>query len=65
MTSKRKHVMEQLMELLTIYERPVTAAELAQRLEVPVEQVAGRLKTLKNEGIVQEARLEKLMEEWK
>jgi len=62
---KQKPIMEKLLDLLTIYERPTTAAELAQRLNVPYEQVAGSLKTLKNDGIVQEVELEKLIEEWK
>lgn len=55
----------QLLNILEEHEKPITAIEIAHKLDLPLGRIMEDLNMLKTNGIVREARIEQLIEEGK
>ena len=54
-----------ILDLIHGNQRLITAAEVAHRLEIPLEKLAEYLDGLKNAGAIREARIEDIIAEGK
>jgi len=65
MVKNQKTVVKQLLQTISLCDKPVTAAKLACKLEMPLTDVSGAIVALKNDGLIREVEIEQLINEWK
>lgn len=65
MAGKQNTTKTQILEILEEHKKPMSAAEVAYRLDIPLKELRSDLDTLKAKRIVEEVGIERIIEELK